>query len=46
MLQFPNRTLLHERRNYELEQMNKGFVGRELKMVELKERIKELEGGR
>jgi sigma-B regulation protein RsbU (phosphoserine phosphatase) len=32
-----------ERRNYELEQMNKAFVGRELKMVELKERIRELE---
>ena len=32
-----------ERRNYELEQMNKAFVGRELRMVELKERIRELE---
>jgi PAS domain S-box-containing protein len=31
-----------ERRNYELEQMNKAFVGRELRMVELKERIREL----
>jgi len=40
------RTKELERRNYELEQMNKAFVGRELKMVELKERIKELEGGR
>jgi len=37
------RTKELERRNYELEQMNKAFVGRELKMVELKERIKELE---
>jgi PAS domain-containing protein len=35
-----------ERRNHELEQMNKVFVGRELKMVELKKRIKELEGER
>ncbi|MDD2853150.1 MAG: PocR ligand-binding domain-containing protein [Desulfuromonadaceae bacterium] len=33
-----------ELRNRELEQMNKVFVGRELKMVELKERIRELEG--
>lgn len=32
-----------ERQNYELEQMNKAFVGRELRMVELKKRIKELE---
>jgi len=38
------RTKELERRNHELEQMNKAFVGRELKMVELKERIKELEG--
>ncbi len=37
------RTKELERRNRELEQMNKAFVGRELKMVELKERIKELE---
>jgi hypothetical protein len=37
------RTKELERRNHELEQMNKVFVGRELKMVELKERIKELE---
>jgi len=37
------RTKELERRNYELEQMNKAFVGRELKMVELKDRIKELE---
>ena len=37
------RTRELERRNYELEQMNKAFVGRELKMVELKERIRELE---
>lgn len=33
-----------ERRNHELEQMNKAFVGRELRMVALKERIRELEG--
>lgn len=31
-------------KNAELEKMNKVFVGRELKMVELKERIRELEG--
>ncbi|MDD5286193.1 MAG: response regulator [Desulfuromonadaceae bacterium] len=37
------RTKELERRNYELEQMNKVFVGRELRMVELKERIKVLE---
>jgi len=37
------RTSELERRNHELEQMNKAFVGRELKMVELKERIRELE---
>jgi sigma-B regulation protein RsbU (phosphoserine phosphatase) len=37
------RTKELERRNYELEQMNKAFVGRELRMVELKERIRELE---
>ncbi|MGA2403160.1 MAG: MEDS domain-containing protein [Syntrophobacteraceae bacterium] len=39
------RTSELERRNYELEQMNKAFVGRELKMAELKERIRELETG-
>lgn len=32
-----------ENKNAELEQMNKLFVGRELRMVELKERIRELE---
>jgi PAS domain S-box-containing protein len=37
------RTKELERRNYELEQMNKAFVGRELKMVELKQRIAELD---
>lgn len=31
------------RKNAELEKMNKVFVGRELRMIELKERIKELE---
>jgi len=38
-----DRTKELERRNYELEQMNKAFVGRELRMAELKERIAELE---
>jgi DNA-binding response OmpR family regulator len=38
-----DRTKKLERRSFELEQMNKAFIGRELKMVELKERIKELE---
>ncbi len=33
-------------KNADLEKMNKIFVGRELRMVELKERIRELEGGR
>jgi DNA-binding response OmpR family regulator len=37
------RTKELERRNYELEQINKVFVGRELRMAELKERIKDLE---
>ena len=37
------RTAELERRNHELETMNSAFVGRELKMVELKERIAELE---
>jgi PAS domain S-box-containing protein len=37
------RTKELERRNYELEQMNKAFVGRELRMAELKERIRGLE---
>lgn len=37
------RTRELERRNYELELMNKAFVGRELRMAELKERIRELE---
>lgn len=37
------RTRELERRNHELEEMNKAFVGRELKMVELKERIRALE---
>lgn len=40
------RTKELERRNYELEQMNKVFVGRELKMVELKKRVEELERDR
>lgn len=37
------RTAELEERNEELERMNRLFVGRELRMVELKERIKELE---
>jgi PAS domain S-box-containing protein len=37
------RTTELERRNHELEEMNKAFVGRELRMVELKEQIHELE---
>jgi PAS domain S-box-containing protein len=37
------RTRELERRYYELEQMNKAFVGRELRMEELKNRIRELE---
>jgi PAS domain S-box-containing protein len=40
------RTAELEEKNAELEKMNKVFVGRELRMMELKERIKELEGGR
>jgi len=40
------RTKELERRNHELEQMNKAFVGRELKMVELKKRVEELERDR
>jgi PAS domain S-box-containing protein len=38
------RTVELAARNGDLEKMNKVFVGRELKMVELKERIRELEG--
>ena len=38
-----DRTRELERRNHELEQMLRAFVGRELKMVELKEQIKALE---
>ncbi|WP_284694443.1 hypothetical protein [Geomonas sp. Red32] len=33
-----------EQKNRELEEFNKLFVGRELRMVELKERIRELGG--
>jgi PAS domain S-box-containing protein len=39
------RTTELEEKNAELHKMNRLFVGRELRMVELKERIKELEGG-
>jgi GAF domain-containing protein len=38
------RTAELDEKNRELERFNKIFVNRELKMVELKERIKELEG--
>ena len=37
------RTAELEKKNAELERLNKLFVGRELRMIELKERIKELE---
>jgi PAS domain S-box-containing protein len=37
------RTTELERKNADLEKMNKVFVGRELRMIELKERIRELE---
>ena len=37
------RTSALEKKNAELEKINKLFVGRELRMVELKERLKELE---
>lgn len=40
------RTAELEEKNSELYKMNRLFVGRELKMVELKERIRELEGKR
>jgi len=33
-----------KRKNAELEKQNRLFVGRELKMIELKAKIKELEG--
>jgi len=37
------RTIEFEEKNAELERMNRLFVGRELRMIELKERIQELE---
>lgn len=37
------RTAELDTKNAELEKMNKLFVGRELRMIELKERIRELE---
>jgi len=40
------RTTELEAKNADLEKMNKLFVGRELRMAELKVRIRELEGGR
>ncbi|GAM10790.1 putative transcriptional regulator ycf29 [Geobacter sp. OR-1] len=39
-----DRTRELERRNHDLEEMNKAFVGRELRMVALKEKIAALEG--
>lgn len=42
-LRVKRRTAELEKKNEELERMNKLFVGRELRMVELKERIRELE---
>ncbi len=41
-LRVRDRTRELEQRNHELEEMNRAFVGRELKMVELKERIADL----
>lgn len=38
-----DRTMDVDKKNEELERMNKVFIGRELKMVELKEKIKKLE---
>ena len=38
------RTAALEKKNEELERANKLFVGRELRMIELKNMIKELEG--
>jgi nitrate/nitrite-specific signal transduction histidine kinase len=38
------RTAELEEKNRELERLNRLFVGRELKLIELKKRIKELEG--
>jgi len=40
-----DRTAELERKNAELEKLNKLFVGRELRMIQMKERIKKLEGG-
>ncbi len=37
------RTKELERRNYELKQLNKAFIGRELRMAELKQKIRESE---
>lgn len=43
-LRVKERTAQLQEKNQELERANKIFVGRELRMVELKERIRELEG--
>jgi hypothetical protein len=40
-----DRTAELEEKNRELERLNRIFIGRELRMIELKERIRELEGG-
>jgi hypothetical protein len=39
------RTSELEKKNAELERLNRLFVGRELRMIELKKRIEQLEGG-
>lgn len=41
-----DRTAELKEKNAELERMNKLFIGRELRMIELKEKIRRLEGGK